>query len=71
MKRAEHLQWAKDRAIEIAQKDSISAWTSFISDMSKHDELKDHKAIELGMMMLMGGHMQTADDCIRFIEGFN
>ncbi len=72
MDREQHLQWAKDRAIEILRTmDNASAWTSFVSDMGKHEKLKDHKALDMGMMMLIGGMWQSESDCEKFILGFN
>jgi len=71
--RAEHLQWCKDRAIEIldSEGDVAQAYASFASDMSKHEETKDHSALELGVMMIFGGQLNTVDRMKSFIEGFN
>jgi len=72
MTRSEHLQWAKDRALEYAANGDLkNAWASLCSDLTKHDELADHRGIELGMMMLMGGHLRTPSEMKSFIEGFN
>ena len=73
MERAEHLQWCKDRSIEILENegDTGQAYASFASDMSKHDGTKDHSALELGVMMILGGHNQTVSGMKKFIEGFN
>lgn len=48
-----------------------AAWASMVSDMGEHPELADHAAIQLGCMMLVGGHLSTAHDMRKFIEGFN
>ena len=71
--RAEHLQWCKDSANEIldTEGDVAQAYASFVSDMRKHDDTKDHSAIELGVMMLFGGQLQSVDQMKSFIEGFN
>jgi len=71
--REEHLQWCKDRAIEILDEkgDAGEAYASFASDMGKHDETRDHSAIQLGLMLMMGGHNETAREMKTFIEGFN
>jgi len=70
--REEHLQWCKDRALEILDTGDVAqAYASFASDMSKHPETEDHSAIGLGVMMLIGGYNQTPDEMRRFIEGFN
>lgn len=72
MTRAEHLAWAKERALDYVRvSDSQQAFASMASDLSKHDELKDHSALQLGMMMLIGGHLNTDDKMKTFIEGFN
>jgi len=73
MTRAEHLQWCKDRAIEILDNGGTAgeAYTSFISDMNNHPETQNHSAIMLGMMLLMGGHNQTPSEMKKFINGFN
>ena len=69
MTRSEHLQWAKNRAYEyLDQEDTVQALTSFMSDMGKHDELKDHIGLVLTQRMLF------QDDVSRVrghIEKFN
>lgn len=73
MNREEHLRWAKDRAIKIIKdrNNPVEAWASFASDMNKHDELRDHLAISLGMLMCINGRMQDPMQALNFIEGFN
>lgn len=72
MTRAEHLQWCKNRALEyVRQGDLEQAFTSMASDMNKHPETQGHSAIQLGMILLMGGHLNTAYEMRKFIEGFN
>ena len=41
------------------------------SDLSKHPETANHSGIQLGMMMLMGGHLKTSEQMRTFINGFN
>lgn len=65
MKRNEHLQWAKDRALK--EDISLMMWASFLSDMAKHDELKDHIALDLWVTI----DMNDKDAVKKFIEGFN
>ena len=65
MTRKEHLQWAKDRALE--EEVGLIMWASFLSDMGKHDELKDHMALDLWITVDMGSKREVK----RFIEGFN
>jgi len=72
MNRAEHLQWSKDRAIEIAENGDLSeAFASFMNDMSKHPELENHKALEIGTFLLIVGCLSTEIQMINWIQGFN
>lgn len=70
--RAEHLQWCKDRALEYADKGDLkNAMASMISDLRKYPETSSHSAIELGVMLLMAGQLNTQYQMKDFIEGFN
>lgn len=72
MTRAEHLQWCKDRALEYVDMNDVNqAWSSIASDLRKHPETENHTAIELGMMLMIGGHLSSAEDMRKFINGFN
>ena len=72
MDRSEHLQWCKDRALEyVARGDMPNAWASMVSDMGKHDDTAGHSALELGLMMFLGGHLSTSAEMTKFINGFN
>ena len=72
MTRARHLQWCKDRAFEYLNANDVdNAWASMVSDLGKHEETKDHLAIQLGMSLLMMGNLSTAPEMGEFIEGFN
>lgn len=72
MERKEHLQWCKDRALEYVEVGDVkNAWASMASDLQKHDETKEHPAINLGMMMMIGGQLSTPREMRDFIEGFN
>ena len=72
MTRAEHLQWCKDRALEYVDLGDLqNAWGSMASDLGKHEETKNHAGIELGMMQMLGGFLNTPKEMRRFIEGFN
>lgn len=72
MTRAEHLAWCKQRAIEYVDRGDVAqAWASMISDMSKHPGTTDHAAIELGMLMVMAGHLKDPSEMRQYIEGFN
>jgi len=67
MSRQEHLEWCKRRSRE--EKGAANKWASFHSDMMKHEELKNHIALSLGMVELMTGASVTRIE--NFIEGFN
>ena len=72
MTREEHLDWCKRRAIEYCDAgDPKQAFTSMCSDLRTHPELERHSAMELGMMLLMGGHLSTVEEMRKFILGFN
>jgi hypothetical protein len=73
MTRAEHLQWAKDRALEyVDMNDLIGAFASIVSDLRKHSLLSDHSGITtLGPMLLDSGHLSTARAMRDFITGFH
>lgn len=71
MTRDEHLAWAKKRALEYVDRDPVSATASMVSDLRKHPELKDHAGIDLGGMLMLGGHLSSPAEARRFIEGFN
>jgi hypothetical protein len=65
--RAEHLSWAKDRALEYLP-DVPQAVASFISDLGKHDELRDHAVKELIAGLLFAGLLDVYK-CREMIEG--
>jgi len=73
MTRDEHLEWAKRRAREYLDcSDWEKAWTTFVFDLNDHQELKNHKGIELGMMLLTmpNSNYTNVRAMRRFIEGF-
>lgn len=71
--RAEHLAWCKQRALEILDQigDTTEAFASMGSDLNKHPETENHSAINLGFMLMIGGHLSTVTEMRKFIEGFN
>jgi hypothetical protein len=68
MTRAEHLVWAKERALEYLPGDVPQAAASFISDLGKHPDLSDHAVKELIGMHLFAG-LLDAQECRKLIEG--
>lgn len=72
MTRQEHVEWCKQRALELCDAgDSQGAYTSMASDLNKHPDTEGHPAIQLGMMLMMGGNLNTQIEMRKFIEGFN
>ena len=70
--RTEHLQWCKDRALYyVKQNDIKQAFASFQSDMTKHPETANHLALQMGTMLLLGGHLSSANQMSDWITGFN
>ena len=70
--REEHLNWCKQRALRyVDENDLRQAWASMASDMSKHPETRDHLALSLGMMLMLGGGLGTQKEMRDFINGFN
>lgn len=73
MTQDEHLAWAKQRALAYLDQsppDVMNALTSMMSDVSKHDDMKKHPGIQLGVSLMMIGQLKTVDEARRFIEGF-
>jgi hypothetical protein len=72
MTRAEHMQWCKGRALKyVEQGDTTQAYASMASDLGKHPETAEHPAIQLGMMLMMTGKLQSPGEMREFINGFN
>ena len=72
MTRAEHLQWAKDRALEYADRgETANAIASISSDLQKHPDTKDHAGPQLLVMMAMSDLFRRPGSLRREIEGFN
>ncbi len=69
---AEHLAWAKKRALDYVEQGLCGqAFTSFVSDLNKHDELRGHAGIRLGAILLANNHLHSQREMREFIEGFN
>ena len=72
MTRQEHMDWCKTRALQYVDSGDLNGgFASMVSDLEKHPETQNHAAIQLGMMLLMGGHLGTQPKMKKFIEGFN
>ena len=69
--RAEHLAWAKQRALEYADRgDMTNAIASMGSDLRKHPDTKNHSGVELMAMMAVTGQFDQPGRLREFIEGF-
>ena len=72
MDRAEHLKWAKDRALEYADRgDGANALASLASDLNKHPETENHAGMMLMAMQVAAGLLDRPGALRKFIEGFN
>lgn len=74
MNRAEHLAWAKQRALECVNRGELrEAFTSLLSDLGKHPDLKQSQDLcgELGLMLFVNGHLNTPKQMTDWIVGFN
>lgn len=72
MTRDEHLAWAKERAIEYANRGEVgNAVASLASDLRKHPGTAGHSGLELMSMLAVTGNFKGPGDLREFIEGFN
>ncbi len=70
--RTDHLAWCKKRAMEYVDAGDLDqAYASMSSDLGKHPETEGHSGIQLGIILMMGGHLNTSEEMRKFIEGFN
>ena len=70
MTRDEHIEWCKRRAREyLSVGDHEQAITSFLSDMTNHDETKDHGVRELIAGYLFSNMRQSLEEARSLIEG--
>lgn len=73
MTRQEHLDWCKRRAMEYVDSGNLQeAFASMASDVTKHPETSHHMSTnQLGMSMLMAGHIGTEREMTNRIQGYN
>ncbi len=72
MTRQEHVDWCKKRALVYIENGEMNdAWASMISDLRKHEETKEHMGIELGMRLILNGHLSNIFEMEKFILGFH
>jgi hypothetical protein len=72
MNRTEHLNWAKQRALEhVEHGELFDAIASMASDLRKHPELANHVGLDLMIRLQLSGHLNTPERVRKIIEGFN
>ncbi len=72
MTRAEHLAWAKERALKYVELGDLQgAFLSMSSDLGKHPETQNHPGSALGTGLLMLGKLDTQEEMRKFIEGYH
>jgi hypothetical protein len=68
--RAEHVEWCKHRALEYVDRGDLqNAFASLNSDLRKHPETEGHGAMELGLVLMLGGYLDTERQMREWIEG--
>lgn len=68
--RAEHLAWAKERALEyVTSGDPLNAIASMLSDLGKHPETE--RSVAMGAVISLTVNRRDPESVRRFIEGFN
>jgi hypothetical protein len=69
---AEHLQQAKERALEYADAEDVAgAIGSLTSDLGRHPETAGHPAIETMTILAGGDSFARPGELRRFIEGIH
>jgi hypothetical protein len=72
MTRQEHMEWCKKRALKYVEMDDLNnALISMMSDLTKHEETKNHLGIQLTTMLMFRGMLKTKQEIINHIMGFN
>jgi len=74
MTRAEHMAWAKQRALEYADRgEADNCIASMISDLGKHEETKRSTTVAVftALALCIGGRQPNAQELRKWVEGFN
>lgn len=74
MTRAEHLAWAKQRALELVDRGELQeACASMVSDLGKHEDFQKSAKVYGGLLVaaLMFEVRKGPEAVRRWIEGFN
>lgn len=70
MTRAEHMAWAKQRALEeLGRGSGVDAMASMLSDLYKHTETE--RSAPIGALIAITVNHRDPEAVRRFIEGFN
>jgi hypothetical protein len=69
--RYEHVQWAKARALAYLPADKAGAIASLTSDLSKHPDTRQHRALQQLGPAVLAGELATAEQVREFIENCN
>ena len=66
-----HLAWCKERALEyVDQGDLNNAFMSMASDMSKDLSTANHAGLQIGVLLVLNGHLDTNKKMRDWITGF-
>jgi hypothetical protein len=73
MTRQEHMDWCKQRALQYVEAGDIQvAFASMASDIMKHEDTKHHAGTnQLGMQLMMSGHLASQQQMREWINGYN
>ncbi len=71
MTRDEHLQWAKERALDYVRRGQFAdAFCSLASDLDKHPDLANHPFMLVGAQLLLAGFLDSQTKMTEWIEGW-
>jgi hypothetical protein len=70
MTRAEHMAWAKQRALEYVDRgEGLNAIASMLSDLGKHPDTE--RSCGMGGLIAIGLNKRDMGAVRRWVEGFN
>ena len=68
----DHIAWCKERALDVLKSGDIAgSYASMVSDLRNDPSTENHSGIQLGMMLMIGGHLSTPTEMEKFINDFN
>jgi len=72
MNRNEHVEWCKQRALIYIEKGELNnALASMGSDLNKYVDTENHPGMQIGMMLLATGQLNSNHKMREFINGFH